>query len=110
MAEEGPMAQISLAGSEGALKGEGVGWGREEQGEEEGGEVRSTRTEAGGLLNRGMRRGLLCHVCVEEEVCVTSLRRQQKTCVCVRVLLCVCPTLCVGFMTSDLRSVCVYIL
>lgn len=88
MAEEGPMAQISLAGSEGALKGEGVGWGREEQGEEEGGEVRSTRTEAGGLLNRGMRRGLLCHVCVEEEVCVTSL------CVCACIIVRVSHFVC----------------
>lgn len=41
MAEEGPMAQISLAASEGGRKGGG-------------GEVRSTRTEAGGLLSRGM--------------------------------------------------------
>lgn len=37
MAEEGPMAQISLAGSEGALKGRGGG--------KERGEERSTREE-----------------------------------------------------------------
>lgn len=41
MAEEGPMAQISLAASEAGRKGGGE-------------EVRSTRTEAGGLLSRGM--------------------------------------------------------
>lgn len=43
MAEEGPMAQISLAASEGGRKGGGE-------------EVRSTRTEAGRLLSRGMSR------------------------------------------------------
>lgn len=41
MAEDGPMAQISLAASEGGRKGGGE-------------EVRSTRTEAGGLLSRAM--------------------------------------------------------
>lgn len=34
MAEEGPMAQISLAGSEGALKGGRMGGGGEEKGED----------------------------------------------------------------------------
>lgn len=51
MAEEGPMAQISLAGSAGALKGSGgrergSGRKRGEGGERGVGEVRSTRTEA----------------------------------------------------------------
>lgn len=51
MAEEGPMAQISLAGSAGALKGlggrvGGSGRKRGKGGERWGGEVRSTRTEA----------------------------------------------------------------
>lgn len=41
MAEEGPMAQISLAASEGGRRGGGE-------------EVRSTRTEAGRLLSRAM--------------------------------------------------------
>lgn len=68
---------------------------------ERGGEVRSTRTEAGRLLNRGLRRGLLCHVHVDEEVW-----GDDKRCVCVTVL--VCYPLCV-FISADLlgMSVCI---